>query len=1333
MNLTRTNWPLGWVPNNDAVNGNPDGLLRMDNLRIDKNGLVSLVDGHQQISSASDFVTKIHSKIQNGIEYLWLAYGTPVVQIYRSSGLSGFNTDMAVPGAGFPSAAAAFGDAFNYTLAMSGTLRTKDPITSAPLPLGIQTPSLINGRGPAIHVNSQLSILVPAPDQVVTGSSGGLFTVNLDPTFFTGAMASSAPFNLNSTSIGGAASSQPASDVFEFPFTVIQKPTDIITRVVLNFLLDGTPNDQATYGNYYEFNFEGAELQNGISTRALLSKQRSQAIRFGNNTALDWTHVIGVRFMVVATEAATVKFGNITIIGGISGNLDGVYNYIQQDVYNDGTYVAKSPVSELGYNSATSTFITEIKVTKGSVVITPVLNDTHVTDHYFYRRADPNQGVNPDTGESNNNSSLLNYNFVGSSKRGVAFTDIQSDTDILELNADGSLFPNLFLKTMAVTDTTNGLADFIYGIEGLHHDRMLYMGQSYVYVSDRLNPDAVDTRFTLKPSGDTSEKNLWVKRLTNNTVILGTTKNLYEISGTWAELPDGTLDINLIPIGEQFPPLSTDVCHYDNGLYYVAVDGLRVTAGSNSANVSPQLRQFFVNTVYVNAVRAIAVHGVPVAAIYDGIGVSYSVAAAHQKIYFVMPCQDGTRRLIYFDTVTKSYSLLFTDPILVYGSQGGELIASYGGANPSVWILDSAPGFGFGGTEGLNFKLRTVFDPNGQPRNRKDTFTLKLVLDTGGREISVDLQKDGIGVTETDEPNWINLGRVSANGQTTVYIPLSAATVTLGFRYALQLSDVNKVYIFKLFEATIEYEPRPEQLNYLRILPTNLGTISRKRWTAYAFVVDTLGGSSTFTPYLDNVAWGTTSTVSNGTKLTHIFYFASEAVATDMGGTLVADPGSIFEFYGLNLEECVSEKMPTPTTYLVIPANNYGTPNRKRHTSYKFQINTKGKTVVFTPQLDGTAYTGTSFITAAKRTVDYFFPQSAGDVIGIDIGGTLESAESPKIPFEFYGVVVPQTVETLPDRLEYLRIPNSNFGTANRKRIRTISLVLDTRGQAVTFTPYVDNQPFGISTTFTTTGKTTVWYYFNSDVVGVDFGGVLSTDSGGYFEFYGLGTPDNVEPLPLPVTYFIIPPNNYGTPDRKRHTSYKFQIITRANRVRFTPILDGISYSPTDYVTQGSATRQTIEYFFPAGDVIGIDIGGILESVDGVPFEFYETVVPQKLDILPERLQWLRLPNTNFGIPSRKRIRTIPIIIDTYGHDVTFYPIVDDTIAGAPTVFNTISKTTVYHFFVQDVFGTDFGGILSCDGTGQWLAQRQPGNTLSAPSGMDLIVNMDDVINMDEV
>jgi hypothetical protein len=1294
VNLTRTNWPSGWLPNNDAVNGDPNGLLRMDNLRIDKTGVLGLIDGQQKVGGTGfGYYASFFSKVILGIEYIWTATGTPPNSIRRSafSPMAG-ETDMAIPSGGTPTNFCAFGDAYGYTLICAGSLRVKDPVSSTPKPLGLLTPTnQITKEGPVGTINSAVNLIIPCPTFTATGTGVSPYMV-LDSTWFTGALCTETPFGVDTTYIGSGPTFDPGSDIISFPFTCWGKPTTIIKRVVLDFILDGDPTDQTTYDNYYELNFDYDQLQVGISTQTTLSAKRSDAVRFGTDQSKNWTKVIGVRFLVVATEDANVQFGDITIIGGLDGGLNGVYNYIQLDVCDDGHYEAKSPTGALGVETNSGTRSTDFTIINGSVTLQPVVNNPNATAHFFFRKSSSNLGIDPNTGMSLNTSTLNLFNYIGQSALGVAFKDTLSDTEILQMNADGTLLPNLYLETLNSQDIPNPLWEDILAIEGIYNERMLYMTSSFIYLSDRLNPDAVDTRYTLRPSGNPSEKNLWLKKLTNNVLILATTKDLYEISGTMLDLPDGTIDVNIRSIGESYPPLSRDVCHLDNGLYYIAADGLRVTAGSNSVNVSPQLRPLFQNVTLTGAVHTTAVHGVPTVAIYDGAEVNYSIAAVRGRIYFSVPCQDGIRRLYVFDTVTKTYSLLFTDPFKIYSTQGGELFASY--EDGTSWFLDSIPGYGLdgpGGGQGLQFKLRTVFDANQQPRNRKDTFTLKLVLDTGGRDVSVDIQKDGKGVSETDETSWTNLGHFSANGQQTIYIPLSAATVTLGFRYALQLSDVNGVYTFKLYEATIEYEPRPEQLDYLRILPTNLGAISRKRWTTFAFVIDTLGNPISFTPYLDNVAWGRVATIVNGTKLTFIFYFESEAIATDIGGLLY---GGVFEYYGLNLEECVSEKLPTPATFLVIPPNNYGTPNRKRHTSYKFQILTRGANVQFTPLLDGASYTPATYNTIIKQTVDYFFTQSDGDVIGVDIGGTLKSLTS--IPFEFYGAIQPQTVELLPDRLEYLRIPNSNFGLAARKRIRTISLILDTKGSPVTFTPYVDNIPYSTSTTFTTTGKSTVYFYFTSDVTGIDFGGVLQTNSGIPFEYYALGTPENVEPLPLPTEYYIIPPNDYGTPNRKRHTSYKFQIDTRGMPVQFTPLLDGVTYTPTTYTT---GRKQTVEYFFPPGDIIGIDIGGILQSANpypqfNVPFEFYGTVVPQTVETLPDRLEYLKIPNSNFGIADRKRIRTISLILDTRGGTVRFTSFIDNEPYGIIQNFTTNGKQTVWFYFTSDVTGVDYGGTL---------------------------------------
>jgi hypothetical protein len=756
-------------------------------------------------------------------------------------------------------------------------------------------------------------------------------------------------------------------------------------------------------------------------------------------------------------------------------------------------------------------------------------------------------------------ANLNQWYLVAQGAPGAVVTDNTSDIQALEQD----IVANEFLQS--VQDLI--AEDPLVCMEGMYYTRMLYVSESTIYLSDPLNPDAIDQRYSVRAFAGATEKNLWLKKIAPSQLVLATSREHYLITGTLEALPDGTLDVVITPIGEKYPSLSADVCNGNGVLFYPAADGIRATNGSNSTLISQGIR-----LLWQGATR----FGVPGVAIQTQDSITYSLAAAHTKLYCVIPCIDGVHRMVCYDTVLQTWRLIDTrdDPLAVCATPTDRIIVGYSQTSVGVYEIEKA-----GTTSPTPFTLQTVFDCNGQPRNRKDTFTLKIIADTGGSQVDVYLSKD------SDDPigSYTLIGNVSSSGMTTSYFPLN--NITLGFRYSLKLVDHNLVSTFKLYETTIEYEPRPEQVDYLRVLPTNLGSIARKRFTAYAVVIDTLGNNISFTPYVDNSAQSPYS-FSTATKLTYIFYFTSETLGTDIGGIF---SGGVFEFYTVNIEECVSEKLPTPVEFLVIPANNYGTPNRKRHTSYKFQILTRGSNVVFTPILDGVSYQTAIFNTTTKRTVEYFFTPGV-DVIGIDIGGTLSGIN----PFEFYGVITPQQIEQLPDRLEY----------------------------------------------------------------------------------------------------FVIPANDYGVPNRKRHSSYKFQINTNGSPVTFIPIVDGNFGIPAVFTTP---SKQTVEYFFTA-DTVGIDIGGTIESLPGNPFEFYGVVIPQTVEKLPDRLEFYKTPNTNFGAAARKRIRTIPIVIDTYGQPVTFTPIVDGVLQSDTTTLISTGKTTLFHFFSNDVFGTDYGGTFQSQG-----------------------------------
>lgn len=1093
MNITYTNWPLGYLPSQDLVNGNPQGLTRMDNCYLDELGVLGLVRGIQQLNPTTlyDYPFRMYSKVlSNNKEAIWATLGATSSEIIRTA--KGDFSDTVVIGGG--SDRGAFGDALGEVLVCAGVTRLKDNTVNVNQ-LGLLTaltPSITNVSQPTLNLTGTWTVTTGTLE--LAGPSGcyGAMTTEQATIIMFDTLAGAT----NTTLIGGGVADVTDDDTIQFDL-IPDDPSNIIL-VRMEFIIDAT--------NLYQFDFDPTTLTQGPQALTTLYATRSQFTRFGHSrfgltSPQDWTSITQVKFTIKANYQMNVTCQNVILTGGVQGQLNGTYTYIAVNINDNGTYQAKSPASAP---------TPQVSVLNGSVLIQPLTVEAQVNQVWIYRGG----------------GNLDQYYRVGISyvTAGVAapLTDNVSDTFLIEED----LFLNPFLLSLVYNDppsnNTNNIQDTIFCIEGLFYDRMLYMGIGFIYISDSLNPDAIDSRYIIKAFGDPTEKNLWIKKLTNNVCMLGTTKNLYELTGTFQPLPDGTIDVSINPIGENHPPISDNVCASQGNIFYMAADGVRNTQGSNSINFSPALRLLFEGE-----------NRGGVAPFVIGFA-DYAMTIGKTRFMVSIPSTDGTQRLFIYDLINNYWRLQYTNPISLFTTQTDRVLMGYnlfnGSEGGDIYLMDSGLGFtDHSGNQisGFALNITTVFDANGQPRNRKDTFTLKIIADTGGVQCSVYIAKDEEGAT------YQFVGNFTTNGLATSYFPLN--NFTLGFRYSIKIVDsgtvmngnyVSVLLTFKLYELTIEYEARPEQLDYLYIQPNNLGTISRKRIVNFAFVIDTLGNTITFTPLIDNSNTGilpTTRNFSTPAKQTYIYYFEQEQIGTDVNGIL---SGGVFEYYGPNLQEIISEKMPVPCEYLVIPNNDYGTPDRKRHSSYKFQINTRNSPVQFTPKLDGIFLAPATYTTSEKRIVEYFFNS---DTIARDIGGILQSLVDGN-PFEFYGVVTPQTVEKLPDRLTYFRIPNDNFGVAARKRIRTLPMVINTNGQNVTFNPIVDQGQVLVANppaTFNTVEKQTVLYYFINDSFGFDYGGELIAQTSTPFEFYGMGKPENVETLPVGKVYDQLGPMRF--------------------------------------------------------------------------------------------------------------------------------------------------------------------------------------------------------------
>lgn len=1064
--ITRKNWPDGWIPSDNAIGGRKTGLLRMDNLFLDDNGIVKLVPGLSRVNS-SPFSGTVHSIYSQNfdnqkVRFVGLTNGT--VMAGEANLIEGGNAEVA-----------SFLTMFGWVFAASGKKIVRYNVATVE-PVGLHKPEKVvvtNNVGPVCRVVEDYSS--------ATVDTGTLISATTDIQFTTAetlGVVSVTPTEANTLKLSSDGTGAD-TDKIQFPFNA--KDSSKIVRVRIEFYLGET--------DYYFFQWEqgaeGSPLNEGTDVVSVLSARRSEFTRVGGETELGWEKVEKVRLSVVTTGETEVAFQRVSIFGGNEGTLSGPYQYrvvsvAKAETNGVTTYLAKSPASDPSDVIYTNNNTVNVYVTGNNP------KDYFVDEKWIYRRsADASFDINP----LKEPRRLARWYRVGIIK-GLSgqLEDKLSDADAI---TDGEVLDETIASMAEISEDIAGMVST--------SSRIFYITNSQVIPSVVESPDSYRPAQVIRLSGSNAEKNLWITKGADGVIYVGTTEDVYSISGTFQTLNDGTIDANVrgLGLGNGFQPISRSVTYARGSIFYLSANGWIMLNGSNPELLVGDLDFLF---------RKTSRHEFPFVNIVPNGLALYAVCVRRNQLWCSNVMSDGTRRIFIYDFERKYWHVRNLDPVALFCEDDGTILGGFGGGSGN-YLNELDTGTDLAGINGQNFHLLTVFDDFDKPNQRKDAFTLRL-WGKSNKAVSIEMAVEGGGFVSLGQ---INFGPAGSEH----FINLNTNFPTPEKSFALQIKGTD-VSLFEFYGAQYEFEERPVQVNYLRIPPTNLGTISRKRFTSYALVLDTLGSPVSVTPYVDNVL-GTSIPFTTSEKLTIIYFFLSETVGTDIGAILRStDPTKPFEYYTPNLEETVSEKLPTPTKFLVIPANDYGNPNRKRHSSYKFSINTRGKLVRFTPRIDGVDKSPIEFSTSEKRTQAFYF---ISDNIGVDIGGRLESIED--FPFEFYGVIVPQDLEIFPPQLQEFRIPESNFGIPSRKRVRTLPMRLNTNGSDVVFTPIVDGTTLAAST-FNTIYPQTVFHYFTTDVFGIDFAGELIGNNP--FEFHGLLKPEEVEILPVAKQFDQIGP-----------------------------------------------------------------------------------------------------------------------------------------------------------------------------------------------------------------
>lgn len=1231
--LGQKTWGAGWMPDEEQNNARPDCLLQMDNVCLDDRGALTLVRGTSKVNATGfgSLVNKAYSRYINGTQYRYVGYNGTVKRDTAAGDFSAATTILT----GGNASRTAFGNALGSVLATSGSVRKKDN-GSTVTNLGFAAPAAAPTQTQTNAPYADL-LTTPASWTLLEGhnlthdaSTVYFFTDHTSFRAVVQNLYAGAPINYFTLSGGSV-----GTDTDSFKLGIRITDTSSLVKVRVEILLTtptGATNDVSDY-LYFEWPVnDSPDLNIGKAVWSTLQCTRGDFVRSGSDNTLDWSTVMGIRVIILFNQDDLSingdAIGAIGLFGGSLGNLTGLYEYVQVNVNNGGSYIAKS-----GPSVSTG----KQYVFAGQNILTPYTTgaDAQVTEYWFFRRGE----------------TLDQFYYVGKVVVGGAGTvnDNITDQTAIQIN----ITVNFFL------DSLQNVSDEILQIEGPVYGRVLYLTYRQIIISDYLNPDFYDTRQPLVTASNVGEQNLFLIQLANSQIILGTTQNLYEINGTLGLLPDGTMDVTIIPLGIEQPPINHAHAIQDNTLFYIASDGLRAVQGATSILISQSHLWLF------KGVTRYTVPGVNLA----GQGqVGYELAISKNKIWMLVYHTDSSASCFVYDLGQKSWYRWANNPANFFVDEIGTLLAGY--SDGYLRILDT--GTKYDGSTKITATLLTPYFDGDAPNQRKDIYTFRIWVDTGGDNLAVSLNYDGVST--------ISLGNINSNGLAEKVVTVNGLAANLKKRFQFSLSG--QVAALRITSMTLDFDARPEPLTYKRTTPSNYGVAARKRVTEVPFLIDTYGQNVTATPVFDGTA-GTPATVSTNDKRVASILLSAEQYATDIGLLLAATGSNQFEFYELVTPRVV-DVLPDTVKYFYISENNLGTPARKRIRIIPLVINTFGANVTYTPILDGVAQTPLTINAARKKTVYYYF---VSNKLVIDLSGTLDGGGNP---FEYYDYGKIELLETLPAKVEYFYIAEDNLGTPARKRIRILPIVINTFGANVSYTPILDGAA-QTPITVNTANKQTVYYYFLADVLAIDVAGTLD-GSGNPFEYYGYGKLEQLEPLPAKTEFLYIPETNFGTPARKRLRTLSISINTFGVNVTWIPLVDNTAYPS---LVVNTTQKKTVLYYFIA-EVLGTDVSGSLNG-SGHPFEFYGYDNLKLVEELPVRAEFYKIAETNFGIPTKKRVRTIPIEINTFGQDVIFTPIVDG-VSGTPTTFNTSTKRTVFHYFQNDSFGIDYAGTL--DGQG---------------------------------
>ncbi len=562
-----------------------------------------------------------------------------------------------------------------------------------------------------------------------------------------------------------------------------------------------------------------------------LTTTRSELGRAGLTFGKDFSTVRAVRFIANADisqgESTEVRFSDTEILGGpITSQVQYCYIYVR----DDGVYIAKSGPSDIMEKISLEA--------QGAVIQIPAdaSRDSQVNKIWLFRRG----------------------RTLGGAFYRVAAVDV-SGTGAVTINDELSDADALIVNIRLEGDNERPPVNII-GIEGPYYDRLFALTATHLYPSRRLNPESFSAGQVILIAG-ADERALWVRKAIGG-LYVGTTKDIYRISGTGAELPDGTMDFLKQPLNIDTPPISESVAQDGNLLVYLAADGWRTISGGGS-----ELLTRGTSLLYHGKAR----HGVSAINIATG---RFRAAIVGGQLSAITPEGES------FTSAKTIYQYRFSNDHWyrhVYSRYWRSIIRAPGGILLAgdifgfVWRLDAGT---LDQGENIPVEMRTRDDDLGEPFARKDPQDLRILVNTGGAQGLIELYFDHFYPIASSalqfSRSWVGerVFNISDN---------------FSFNH-IQMKLTGSFPAFNWAGYKIGYATHPLTTNG-EMPASDFGYPGVKTISAIQMRVGTFGQPRIFTPIVDGIAYPpftVTSGPDDPVNYTHAFY--SDAVhAVELG------------------------------------------------------------------------------------------------------------------------------------------------------------------------------------------------------------------------------------------------------------------------------------------------------------------------------------------------------------------------------------------------------------------------------------------------------------------